>query len=187
MINLNDLKIPASYESGIVAKKVITTIPVRKPKKTEFFRIRPEPEWCVDLAIADMMDGEDERYLVMPEFYPELEAFGVLKPVRIYTAITYTTNVLFLTDVGLPDVEGKHNEYHRSRMEAYEVAKTNWVKIMADMSLGAYIRYEPATQLDDPDWPEEPVNLEAAINIAFKGRIIDSNDHPVLKRLRGEV
>ncbi len=54
------------------------------------------------------------------------------------------------------------------------------------MSLGAYRIFEATGELPEPEWPVE--NMRDLLEIAFKGgRLIDSIDHPVLKRLRGEV
>ena len=55
----------------------------------------------------------------------------------------------------------------------------------ADMSLGAYRIWEARGDLPEPEWPEQ--SLRDLLSIAFKGRYIDSLDHPVLKHLRGEV
>ncbi len=41
-------------------------------------------------------------------------------------------------------------------------------------------------ELPGPEWPQE--SLGELLKIAFKGgKLIDSVDHPVLKRLRGEA
>ncbi len=39
--------------------------------------------------------------------------------------------------------------------------------------------------LPEPEWPTEP--FRDLFRIAFRGRLIDTRDHLVLKRLRGEV
>jgi hypothetical protein len=53
------------------------------------------------------------------------------------------------------------------------------------MSLGAYRIWEARGDLPEPEWPEQ--SLGDLLRIAFKVRYVDSLDHPVLKRLRGEV
>lgn len=186
--DFSTLRLPTTFEQGITAKKLVTTIPVRKPKSgLEFFRIRPEPEWTFQTFLLDLKEGEEEKYLVIPELYTEALSSGKLKPVTIYTGITFTGQVFFVSDIPLPDLDGKDNEYNRSRRIAYEMAKTKWVKIQANKSLGAYDIIEAVSQLPDPVWPEEPVDIIKAIEIAFKNNLIDSIDHPVLKKLRGEL
>jgi hypothetical protein len=53
------------------------------------------------------------------------------------------------------------------------------------MGLGAYDVYQATGQLGEPQWPAVP--FKELLRVAFKGRFIDSLDHPVLRRLRGEV
>jgi len=95
--------------------------------------------------------------------------------------------VFFLSDVTLPDTDGKHNSYNRSRMEHYERAKTDWVKIAANKDLGAYDIFIPKATLPEPEWPEKPASITDALEITFKDRYVDTEDHPVLKRIRGEL
>lgn len=61
-----------------------------------------------------------------------------------------------------------------------------WVRIAANMSLGAYEVFVAAGEnLPEPTWPE--VDFQTLLRTAFKGHFIQSFDHPVLRRLRGEV
>jgi hypothetical protein len=69
-------------------------------------------------------------------------------------------------------------------MEAGALAAGKWVRVQANMSLGAYEVYEAAGQWASPEWPDMP--FQQLLKIGFKERFIDGLDHPVLKRLRGE-
>jgi hypothetical protein len=59
-----------------------------------------------------------------------------------------------------------------------------WVRVVSNRSLGAYDILTPKAELDGPIWPE--LSLAEILEIAFEGRIIETNDHPILKALRGE-
>jgi hypothetical protein len=52
------------------------------------------------------------------------------------------------------------------------------------MGLGAY-RIAIADIDDAARFPEEP--FEEILRVAFKGHVVDSLDHPALKKLRGEL
>ena len=52
------------------------------------------------------------------------------------------------------------------------------------MALGAYAMYEASSTIPDPIWPAE--TLTQLLEIGFRNRLVDSLDHPVIKRLRGE-
>jgi len=65
------------------------------------------------------------------------------------------------------------------------MAMERWVRVASDMSVGAYQAYEATGDLPEPEWPEH--SFEEIVTIAFKGKIIDSSDHPIVRRLRGEI
>ena len=65
------------------------------------------------------------------------------------------------------------------------LAKNSWVRVQSDMGLGAYVAYVPQVELPDPEWPE--MSLREMLHLAFRNNYINSLDHPVLRRLRGEV
>ncbi len=52
------------------------------------------------------------------------------------------------------------------------------------MSSGAYDVWQTEGPLPEPQWPE--TSFKDSLRTAFKDRLIDTLDHPVLKRLRGE-
>jgi hypothetical protein len=70
-------------------------------------------------------------------------------------------------------------------MEAATHAAGKWVRVVANMSLGAYEIHEAAGQWAAPEWPNMP--FQQIVKIAFKDRFITTLDHPILKRLRGEA
>ena len=61
---------------------------------------------------------------------------------------------------------------------------TRWVRLKANRALGAYEITEAPGSIPEPVWPTH--TFADLLRIGFRGRTIDSIDHPVLKRLRGE-
>ncbi|KKG31044.1 hypothetical protein DU38_05230 [Methanosarcina mazei] len=176
--------------SPIIVKRVVTSIPVKKPRSgVEFFRIRPEPEWKFDTYMLDLGGKSDSegKFLLDPALYPEVIETKKLKFVRIYTGITYGSGDIFLSEIAHPDSEGKDNEYNRTRRLAYSAAEISWVKLQTNESIGAYDTVLAMSKLPEPEWPEEPENINKALEIAFKDKIIEDHNHPVLKKLRGEL
>ena len=55
----------------------------------------------------------------------------------------------------------------------------------ANMSLGAYDVFEASGKLPEPEWPDMP--FRKILEVAFKGRYIESIEHPALRRLQGEL
>ena len=154
-----------------------------------FFRIRSESEWKFCTYILDLggsSDGEG-KYLLNPALYPEVIEKKKLKLVIIHTGIMHGSGEIFLSEIAQPDAEGKDNEFNRTRRIAYTIAETKWVKLQRNDSIGAYDTIFALSELPDPEWPEEPENMVKAIEIAFKDRFIDDHNHPILKKLRGEL
>jgi len=109
-------------------------------------------------------------------------------PTEIVTEMFYTTinrqRVVSLWPVRLPASDGRINEWHRSAQEAAERAMARWIRVVPNMSLGANEIFEAEGKIPDPEWPE--YTFQKLLQIGFRDRIINSLDHPVLKRLRGE-
>ena len=77
------------------------------------------------------------------------------------------------TDTGLND------GWQKSSREAASLAKSRWTRMASDMSLGAYRIHVAQGELPDPEWPEK--SLSELLEIAFRDRVIDSEDHPACK------
>jgi hypothetical protein len=65
------------------------------------------------------------------------------------------------------------------------MAQTSWVRVAANQQLGAYDVVESLGYDDESVWPAE--SMAELLAVAFRGKMIDAMDHPVLRRLRGEV
>jgi hypothetical protein len=86
--------------------------------------------------------------------------------------------------VKLPGPDGKVNSWHSSAAEAAELGMSSWVRMTANMSLGAYELFEATSNnLPDPVWPDFP--FKEILQIAFRDRVIDTPDHPLVKKLQG--
>jgi len=178
--DLESLRVSQDFVKDSGVKKLLTTVPVRKPNRQDFVRVHPDSSYVLDTMLLNLKE-ERETYLVAPTFWDEI-------PQELtFTRLALAANrqkVIFLWQLRLPDSSGKTDAWSLSALEAYEEAKRRWVRVSANMSLGAYEIYEALGELSDPEWPEE--SMTQIINIAFRNSFIDSVDHPVLRRLRGE-
>lgn len=177
--NLEAIRLSPDAAATAGTREVLRHVPVRKPNRTEFVRVHPDAD--MSLATGVFVDREErETFFVVPELRAELA--GELKPVLLVTAIS-RQGVTLLWPVALPDEGGRRNAWAETAREACELAKTEWVRLAADMSLGGYRIYAAEGQLSAPVWPDKP--LSELLKLGFKDRIIDSAEHPVIKRLRG--
>jgi hypothetical protein len=121
---------------------------------------------------------------VSPHLRAELAAEATFRPKLLVTAMN-RQGVAFLWDLNLPREDGRVDEWTRTALEAVDKATQSWVRVTPNMGLGAYDVYEASGQLGEPAWPV--LSLRELLSIAFKSRFIDNQDHPVLRKLRGEI
>jgi hypothetical protein len=168
-------------KSGV--RKLITTVPVRKPKKQEFIRVHPDEAYRGNFAVIKLEEDGD-HYIVAPAVAREL-VNETLKVV-IFTAIN-RQGVVFLWPARIPDPDARVNTWHTTAIEAAETAMKRSVRVKANLALGAYetfLREDPIPE-NDPAWPDLPFNELMSIGFRKVGRFVDSFDHPVIKKLRG--
>jgi hypothetical protein len=177
--DLSNLRLSQDFVETAGVKKLLTTVPVRRPHSQDFVRVHPDPNYRMTFAVIDLKDDR-EIYLLPPAIARQLPGEFVMD--TLYTTIN-RQGVVHLWPVRLPASDGRINEWHRSAAEAAELAMEKWARVKANMSLGAYEMFEAASTIPDPTWPE--LSFQELVKIAFRDRLITSLDHPVIKRLRG--
>ncbi len=177
--NLEELKLPQDFASEVGIKKMLTTIPVKRPDKQKFIRVKPEPSYRMTVATIEVKE-ENETFIIHPQI---LSALKGEYNVRLLVVAITRQRVLFVWPLGLPGPDGKDNAWHRSAREAAEHAQRTWVRLVANRELGAYEVYEAEGNLGEPEFPD--LTMEEIVKIAFKDKVICDLDHPLLHQLRG--
>ncbi len=183
--NLDAIRQPANgLAAGVAVQEVSMHVPARKPKRTEFVMTHPDPAMRVPTMVYTDPDNREDVYLVPPQALPAL--LGEARPALLLPTIT-TQGVLFLWPVPLPLDDGRRNDWHRTAREGAELAMEHWIRLVADMGLGAYRLYRAEGELPKPTWPE--LTLNEMLRIAFRDRVIEGHglDHPLVRRLRGRA
>jgi hypothetical protein len=179
--DLASLRLPQDFAGSCGVKKALLTIPVRKPAKEWF--IRTHPTLHIKTAVLELKEDR-EVYLTAPALWAELAAESTFSPRALHVTMT-RQSVLFVWPIRLPGPDGRIDDWNRSALEAASMAERRWVRVASNMALGAYDVFEATAEWPEPDWPDLP--LKELLRIAFKGRVITTLDHVVLKKLRGEV
>jgi hypothetical protein len=179
--DLKALRLSQAFTETAGVKKLLLTVPVRKPNRQEFVRVHPNEDYRANFPLVELKEDREE-FIVGPDLVDELA--GEIVPKTLFTAIN-RQGVVFLWPVRLPDPEGRQMEWHRSMREAAEIGMTQWVRMKANMSLGAYEMAVAESTMTEPAWPE--YSFQDLIRIAFRDRLITTADHHVIKRLRGLV
>jgi hypothetical protein len=177
--NLDALRLSSDAAAINGTTEILSHIPLRKPNRHEFFRTRPEPEMWFDTGIFEDKE-EREVFFVTPAMREAL--VGEIRPVILVPTIT-RQGVLLLWPLKLPMEGMRHNSWSETARQAAEMAKAKWVRLAPDMGLGGYRIYVAEGELSEPQWPDKPLN--EIMQIAFRDRVVDSENHPVVRRLRG--
>ena len=163
--------------SGV--KKLITTVRVKRPHRQEWVRVHPSSEYRETLSMI-RLEEDREFFVVAPALHQALAGDTVVKV--LYTAIN-RHGVVSLWPVTLPPSDGKDNDWWRSEREGAERAMAKWICLRSNMALGAYEILEGPPSLPEPEWPD--ITFRELLRLAFEGRLVNTLDHPVVKRLRG--
>jgi hypothetical protein len=174
------LRLDQSFVQASGVKKLITTVPVRKSNRQDFFRVNADPKYRLSPAGIIELKEDRETYLVDPRMAAGLQ--GEFAPATLFTGIT-RQGVLFVWPVKLPGPDGKNNAWHQSAAEAADRAMARWIRMGSNMNLGAYEIFEATGNWAEPEWPD--LSFQEILKIAFRGRIVDTPDHPLVRRLKG--
>ena len=112
-----------------------------------------------------------------------LALLGETRPVQLRTCIS-RQGVVFIWPVPLPAEDGRTNRWHETARTAAGIGENSWIRLVSNMSAGGYDVYEAQGAIPDPEWPDR--SFRDLLEIAFgKDRLIDREDHPVIRQLLG--
>jgi hypothetical protein len=168
-------------KSGV--RKLVTTVPVRKPSKQDWIRVHHDEDYRGHFAVIKL-DEDGDFYILTPAIAREL--VNETLQVTIFTVIN-KQGVISLWPVRIPDPDGRANTWNTSAIEAAEMAMKRSVRVVPNMSLKANeikLQDDPIPEID-PVWPDLSFSELLAIGFRKVGRFVDSFDHPVIKKLQG--
>jgi hypothetical protein len=177
--DLENLRVSSNGTEEPIVETVLTHVPVRKPSREWFFRIHPQH--VLETLVLELKDEGDT--LLVDRSLREALVGEKCVDVRLIRLGVNRQGTPFLWPMRKP-AEGRKDAWALTAVDAAREAESRWTRVQADMSLGAY-RLAVAKVDDVPRWPKESFN--DLLRIGFKGAVVDSLDHPVLKKLRGEV
>jgi hypothetical protein len=165
-------------ESNAMNRKLQTVIPVRKPSKKQFVFVHPDPDYRANgmPTIEDETTGEIYLLAANLEFPADIE--NKVDFLNLAAAIT-TEGSVFLWHY-----KNSTNSWSESARIAIREASRRWVRVIPDKSSNGYILESPMVAPAAPTWPV--LSFTEMIETAFGARYIDSLNHPLVKKLRGD-
>jgi hypothetical protein len=173
----------SKVHAAAAVNRPITTLPIRRPNKHEFFRTNPDEKFWHPVAFVEM---EGALYLVHPNMTRHLDD-GDIFYATFCLAISKSRELFFWP---LKESKGRSNSWNESALQIAKMATGNWVKIRSRQEdgkgSGYYEAEVPIADFGEPVWPD--LTLKQLYDIALKGdRIIDRPDHLVIQKLTGQV
>jgi len=179
-LDLVNIRLEQNFAETVGVKKLLRTVPVRKPNKHDYIRVHPGEDYRANVPVIELQEDRETYVVSGRELLADLAT--EVKYVTLFTAVN-RQGVTFLWPVPLPGLDGKDLQWWKSAREAAAEAMERWMRVNPNMSLGAYEMTAAGMQTVEPQWPE--VSFQELIRIAFKDKLIANLDHLVVKRLRG--
>jgi hypothetical protein len=176
------LRLSQDFRAAVGVRKKLIYIPIGKPSNESWVRTHPDEAYRFTTALLELKK-ERELYIVTPNLWPELVAEPTFSPRLLALAVDRQGNP-FLWPTRLPGPDGRIDPWNQSALEGCELARTEWVRLKSNQKIGAY-DVSVASFHAEPEWPD--LSFQEILRIAFKDKVISDWEHPVLKRLRGEV
>ncbi len=180
--DMESMRLDTDYTKLAATTREQSSIPTEKPGKHDFFRVHPH-----NMMDASVLQNEADGfcYIVSPGVAVMLEG-NLAKPKTLYLWMN-RAGTYGIWPCGLPLDDGTDYPAWQSAHAVCQTAMQRWLRIAWNKSANGYdmIFVSDNVRVPEPAWPT--ASLSEILGKAFKGRIITDLDHPVLRRLRGEV
>jgi hypothetical protein len=164
----------------VTKRELLTVVPVGRPPSDQYFRVNPDPEMMLESTILKMKDGpNDTVYYVVPAMRDHPLLVDRLRWVLLVVTYSWPRRQIGLWPVAIDT--GRGNSWWTSGWAAYEAAKTDWIQMQSGTD--RYSVFKAEGELPAPEWPKH--TLPDLLKIAFRDTIINHDDVPIMRRLRG--
>ena len=161
------------------AQGEVTYVPVRRPDPQSWIYIPSDSKMRATVAILELKQSR-EVYLVKPDVATSLD--GEVTN-RLIVPYQDREGGLFLWAVRLTDSRGNRDSWVTSALRIVHEYCDQWIKIKAMMNSGCYKVIPAPVEIPAPEWPAG--GLGFLVNRAFKNKVINAVDDPVVQKLKG--
>jgi hypothetical protein len=179
--DLDRLRLSQDYTSKISVRKQMLKMGVNKPHKQAWIRVHRDDAYRLHTNVIELKGERSETFLVDPALWEELSR--ELAPRLLVLAITRQM-APFIWPIRLPGADGRTDTWSESALDASRIAQEEWVRVVANMDVGAYDVIQTGNVLSEPEWPTQ--SFKDLLRLGFHGKYIATLDHPVVRKLRGE-
>jgi hypothetical protein len=177
------LGISTDYAAAISAQASAKPVELRKPNDQEYFRTSPHPHQR--LLVGGIQDKQDmSKLYVVPNSLLDKVRARFPKHVRTYRLVLTQSGEGAAILWGVPQSEDRGGSWYSSQREACEKGQSHWTNMTSGR--GKY-DFESINNPKEVDWNSFAPMAEILRQALSDGRLIESMDHPLLRKLGGEI
>jgi hypothetical protein len=164
-------------------KAVLVNVAVDKPPNNSYFRCHRELVLDDATVLRDAEGTNRAFYYVVPLMRTHPKLAPRLRKVTLVLTSTWPSGNVLIWPV--PILTEREFPVWKSARAAYELARDQWVQLVWSEDRSDY-QLEVAEGIDhEPTWPEK--DFSELLKLGFDGKVIDSEEHPHVRRLRGLI
>jgi len=166
-----------------VSRRVVAVnVTVKRPSNNVFFRCNAKPDMTLDASVIIGDGGSDDFYFVTPPMLNHPTMLPRLRKVTIATVCSWPGGAISLWPV--PILGETRITCWKSARAAYDLSKEKWVQLCWNSDLRDYDVIVTDGINTEPIWPTDRTFVDL-LKLGFADKIIDTPEHPYVKRLRG--
>lgn len=178
--DIHTLRLPDDHTTVNSGFKLPPKLTFGKLSKHRFSRAHPAEEYKFRALLVDDKEGR-EVYLVMPHLAAHLGSMAKSVILRLVVDSAGTPKLIAEPII---DSASKSMLWTITMLEAIKLSEEFWIRIESNMDAQQYTIIQAANNLGDPQWPNQM--METLIHEVFLGRIITSEEHPLISQLQGK-
>jgi hypothetical protein len=178
--NMEELRKTATLK---VSRRVVpVNVKVQRPPNNVYFRCHSDPAMSLDASMIIGDGGSDDFYFVTPFMLNHHTMLPRLRKVTIATVCSWPGGAISLWPV--PIIGETRITCWKSARAAYDLSKERWVQLCWNSDLWDYDVIVTDGIKMEPNWPTDRTFADL-LKLGFADKIIDTSEHPYVKRLRG--
>ena len=164
-------------------KAVLVNVTVDKPPNNCYFRCHREFVLDDATVLRDAEGTSRAYYFVVPHMRTHPKLAPRLRRVTLALTSTWPSGNIQIWPV--PILADRELPAWRSLRKAYELAQDGWMQMVWSEERSDF-QLEAAEGINhEPTWPEK--DFGELLKLGFDGKVIDSEEHPYVRRLRGLI
>jgi hypothetical protein len=179
--NAASIRLAPDFVETAGTKKMVTTVPIKEmPGKQDWIRTHWDPAYTVTPVAFVKLEEERELYGIAPHIAAGLPEYEYYKA-HLILAITRQGTPFFWAAKISTGSQGL--SWYNSRLVAIEQTQKQWCRVVPNIQASGYDLIVTRGNIPDPQWPDMP--MEDLLQIAFKNKYVDREDHPLFDKLWG--